>query len=115
MCGTSVQLSGQPSVEQAAHVQAIGTVEGGPASSAVCVHASSRHAHMAAALSSLCAASSICRDGSLEREREVATVLVDSARTKTHGRATVACQKGGMYPTFDSAAGSGEIPVFFGI
>ena len=29
--------------------------------------------------------------------------------------ATVACQKGGMYPTFDSAAGSGEIPVFFGI
>ena len=65
---------------------------------------------MAAALSSLCAASSICRDGSLERERErehereVATVL-----------ATVACQKGGMYPTFDSAAGSGEIPVFFGI
>ena len=95
------------------HVQAIGTVEGGPASSAVCVHASSRHAHMAAALSSLCAASSICRDGSLERERErelereVATVLVDSARTKTHGRATVACQKGGMYPTFDSEAGMG--------
>ena len=40
---------------------------------------------------------------------------MDSARTKTHGRATVACQKGGMYPTFDSAAGSGEIPVFFGI
>ena len=29
--------------------------------------------------------------------------------------ATVPCQKGGMYPTFDSAAGSGEIPVFFGI
>ena len=29
--------------------------------------------------------------------------------------ATVACQKGGIYPTFDSAAGSGEIPVFFGI
>ena len=29
--------------------------------------------------------------------------------------ATVACQKAGMYPTFDSAAGSGEIPVFFGI
>ena len=69
------------------HVQAIGTVEGGPASSAVCVHASSRHAHMAAALSSLFAVSSICWDGSLEREREreVATVL-----------ATVACQKGGM-------------------
>ena len=29
--------------------------------------------------------------------------------------ATVACQQSGMYPTFDSAAGSGEIPVFFGI
>ena len=40
---------------------------------------------------------------------------MDSARTKTHGRATAACQKGGMYPTFDSAAGSGEIPAFFGI
>ena len=40
---------------------------------------------------------------------------MDSARTKTHGRATAACQKGGMYPTFDPAAGSGEIPAFFGI
>ena len=29
--------------------------------------------------------------------------------------ATVACHQSGMYPTFDSAAGSGEIPVFFGI
>ena len=37
---------------------------------------------------------------------------MDSARTKTHGRATVACQKGGMYPTFDSAAGSGEMQLF---
>ena len=34
-----------------------------------CVHASSRHAHVAAALSSLCTPSSICRGGSFERER----------------------------------------------
>ena len=46
------------------------TVQGGPASSAVCVHVSSRHAHVAAALSILCAPSSICRGGSLERERD---------------------------------------------
>ena len=39
---------------------------------------------------------------------------MDSARTKTHGRATVACQKGGMYPTFDSAAGMGQIPLIPG-
>ena len=40
--------------------------------------------------------------------------LAKGARAQAD-EATVACQKGGMYPTFDSAAGSGEIPVFFGI
>ena len=48
-CGTSVQLSGQPSVEQAAcssDWHRSYTVQGGPASSAVCVHVSSRHAHV---------------------------------------------------------------------
>ena len=38
------------------------------------------------------------------------------ARRNAEDEATVACQKGGnMHPTFDSAAGSREIPVFFGI
>ena len=42
--------------------------------------------------------------------------VLGQRRTRAPGdEATVACQKGGMYPTFDSAAGSGEIPVFFGI
>ena len=40
--------------------------------------------------------------------------LAKGARA-SEDEATVACRKGGMYPTFDSAAGSGEIPVFFGI
>ena len=61
--------------------------------------------------------------GLVAQKRRAGVLATAGARAwpKAHARrhaaneATVACQKGGMYPTFDSAAGSGEIPVFFGI
>jgi len=60
--------------------------------------------------------------GLVAQKRRAGVLATAGARAwpKAHGRApgdeaTVACQQGGMYPTFDSAAGSGEIPVFFGI
>ena len=58
--------------------------------------------------------------GIVAQKRRAGVLATAGARAwrKAHApgdEATVACQKGGMYPTFDSAAGSGEIPVFFGI
>ena len=58
--------------------------------------------------------------GLVAQKRRAGVLATAGARAwpKVHApgdEATVECQKSGMYPTFDSAAGSGEIPVFFGI
>ena len=59
--------------------------------------------------------------GLVAQKRRAGVLATAGARAWPKGaraprdEATVACRTGGMYPTFDSAAGSGEIPVFFGI
>ena len=59
--------------------------------------------------------------GLVAQKRRAGVLATAGARAwpKAHaGRETkpqLRARKGGMYPTFDSAAGSGEIPVFFGI
>ena len=59
--------------------------------------------------------------GLLAQKRRAGVLATAGARAWPKGaraprdQATVACRKGGMYPAFDSATRSGEIPVFFGI